>query len=213
MTTIDTLAQAVWDYHKLNQEPRPADMIFVLGSNDLRVADRAAELFLAGLAPRLVISGNVGVLSKDLFKRTEAEELADRAIGKGVPAAAILLETAATNTGENVVFTRRLLQRLGISVDTAICVQKPFMERRTWATVRQQWPELQISVTSPDIPYSGYPDATITKEALINTMVGDLQRIIDYPKRGFQIPQEVPDTVVAAMRGLIALGFDQHLAK
>ena len=211
--TIDTLAQIVWDYHKLNQEPQPADMIFVLGSNDLRVADRAAGLFLAGLAPRLVISGNVGVLSKDVFKRTEAEELAERAIGKGVPATAIILETAATNTGENVVFTRRLLERLGIAADSAICVQKPFMERRTWATIRQQWPELAITVTSPGIPFLDYPDATITKEALINTMVGDLQRIIDYPKRGFQIPQEVPPAVIAAMHELIALGFDKHLAK
>ncbi len=210
--TIDVLAQTIWDYHKLKQVPQPADMIFVLGSNDLRVADRAAELFLAGLAPRLVISGNVGALSKGLFQRTEAEELAGRAIGKGVPAEAILLETEATNTGENARFTRQLLQRLGLAVSSAVCVQKPFMERRTWATLRQQWPELQITVTSPDIPYLDYPDATITKEALINTMVGDLQRIIDYPKRGFQIPQEVPEAVVAAMRGLIALGFDRHLA-
>ena len=42
-------------------------------------------------------------------------------------------------------------------------------------------------------------------------MVGDLQRILIYPAKGFQIPQVVPPEVIAAYEA--AAGYDRHLAK
>jgi len=208
---VASMIEMVWNYHVMGVEPRPADMIFVLCSTDLRVADRAAELYDQGIAPRIAVSGNVGQLTRGLFAATEAEAFADRLIALGVPASVIILEKEATNTGENARFTRRLLEQMGITVQTAVCVQKPFMERRTFATIARQWPELTFTVTSPALGFDAWCAGASSHEAVINAMVGDLQRIIEYPKLGFQIAQDVPQTVVEAMQVLITLGYDKHL--
>ena len=39
----------------------------------------------------------------------------------------------------------------------------------------------------------------------------DLQRIRDYPKSGFQIPQEIPEDVEQAVGELIDLGYNRHV--
>ena len=104
---IDQLAQAIWNYHHLHHPLQPSDLILALGSNDTRVADYAADLYLQGFAPLLMFSGNVGALTKDHFTKPEAEVFADIARQKGVPDEAILLEPESTNTGENIDFSRR----------------------------------------------------------------------------------------------------------
>ena len=53
-------AQKLWDYHQMNHALRRADCIFVLGSYDLRVAERGAELYLQPWAPLLIFSGGLG---------------------------------------------------------------------------------------------------------------------------------------------------------
>lgn len=212
------LARVLWDYHRLGQTPVPADLIFVLGSNDLRVADRASELFHAGIAPLVAVSGGSGVLTAGLFPGSEASAFAARMRAGGVPAEALILEHVATNTGENVILTRRLLAEAGIAVCSAVCVQKPFMERRTRATVAVNWPGLACVVTSPCIGLDAYCDGVVrqaggvlTPGDLISTMVGDLQRLIEYPRRGFCAAEAVPPRVLAAMTTLIARGYDCHL--
>jgi hypothetical protein len=54
-------------------------------------------------------------------------------------------------------------------------------------------------------------NGAISKEDIINVMVGDTQRIREYPKKGFQIEQDIPDGVWAAYQRLVELGFDKHL--
>src|SRR5215467_7495530 len=100
--SVDELAQKLWDYHHLNHDLEKSDLILALGSNDLRVADRAAELYLQGWAPLLVLSGNAGVLTRERFRKPEAEMFAEIALKRGVPESAILIETESTNTGENI---------------------------------------------------------------------------------------------------------------
>jgi hypothetical protein len=85
------------------------------------------------------------------------------------------------------------------------------MERRTFATIRQQWPEADLQVTSPPLDFAAYCDATIPAQQVIEFMVGDLQRILEYPRLGFMIPQEVPAPVLRAYEILIAAGYTRHL--
>ncbi len=54
----------------MHQELRKADIIFVLGSNDLRVADRAVEIYKEGWAPIIVCSGKNG--KRSVFREPEA---------------------------------------------------------------------------------------------------------------------------------------------
>lgn len=130
---------------------------------------------------------------------------------RGVPATALLLEPRSTNTGENVRFTRELLAARGLAVQSVIAVQKPYMERRTFATIRQQWSEVALRVSSPPLDFEAYCDSNIPIRDIIEFMVGDLQRIMEYPQLGFMIPQEVPERVVAAYETLVIAGFTRHL--
>jgi uncharacterized SAM-binding protein YcdF (DUF218 family) len=208
---IDELARKIWDYHHLNHTLEKSDVILVLGSNDLRVAEYAAELYLQGWAPLIVFSGNAGALTRERFNKPEAELFAEVALRRGAPKSAMLIEAESTNTGENVVFSRNLLKSKGIDPDSLILVQKPYMERRAYATFMNFWPGKKVLAASPPIPFSEYPTGDLPRDLVINIMIGDLQRIRIYPQRGFQIPQEIPDDVWQAFEKLVELGYDKHL--
>ncbi len=208
---IDKLARKIWDYHHLNHTLEKSDVILALGSNDLRVAEYAADLYLQGWAPLIVFSGNAGRLTRERFSKPEAEMFAEVALKKGAPESAILIEAESTNSGENVVFSRRLLESKGINPDSLILVQKPYMERRAYATFMNFWPGKKVIAASPQIPFSEYPTEELPRDLVINIMVGDLQRIRTYPARGFQIEQEIPDDVWQAYEKLLKMGYDKHL--
>jgi hypothetical protein len=57
MNEVDNLAKIIWDYMVLNQKLEKADAILALGSFDLRVADKSAELYKENYAPYIICSG------------------------------------------------------------------------------------------------------------------------------------------------------------
>ena len=210
---ISSLAKTLWDYHHVNHILKKSDCILALGSHDLRVAERAAELYLQGYAPSVIMSGGLGNFTKELWTEKEADQFAAVAIEKGVPEKNILIENNSSNTGENILFTQKLLAEKKLNPQNFIVVQKPYMERRSYATFKKHWPDKDLIVTSPQISFEQYPTNEIPIEKVINIMVGDLQRIKFYPERGFQIYQQIPADVWSAYEKLIGLGFDKHLMK
>jgi len=210
---VTSLAKQLWDYHHMHHPLAKADCILALGSHDLRVAERAAELYLEGWAPLVIMSGGLGNFTQEMWTEKEADKFATIAIQKGVPADIILIENQSTNTGENIKFTQQLLKAKGLELQRFIVVQKPYMERRSYATFKKHWPDKDLIVTSPQIPFEKYANEEIPMEKVINIMAGDLQRIKLYPAKGFQIHQEIPAPVWRAYERLVALGFDQHLMK
>ena len=215
MTSNETLqlAKKLWDYHHMHHVLEKTDCILALGSHDLRVAERAAQLYLEGWAPILILSGGLGNFTKGMWTETEADRFAAIAISMGVPETSILVENGSTNTGENILFTQQLLAQEKLDPRSFIVVQKPYMERRSYATFKQHWPDKKLVVTSPQISFEDYPTEEIPLERVINIMAGDLQRIKFYPGKGFQIYQEIPGDVWQAFEQLVALGFDKHLMK
>ena len=217
--TTDTrfLAEQIWHYHQMNHRLEKADAILVLCSHDKRVAERGAELFLEGWAPLLIFSGGLGAITSGMWTESEADQFAAVAINLGVPRDKILIENKSTNTGENVLFTRRLLAEQELDPEKFILVQKPYMERRAYATFRKFWPEKKVLVTSPQVSFAeylrAYKNEKLTSDDVISIMVGDLQRIREYPARGFQIPQEIPGDVWDAYNELVRAGYDRHLMK
>jgi uncharacterized SAM-binding protein YcdF (DUF218 family) len=213
--------EVIWDYHHVGHTvPARASAIVALGSNDVRVAHRAAELFLEGRAPVLLFSGGVGALTEGQYGGlSEAAYFKELAVARGVPADAVLVEGASTNTGENIRFSRALLEARGVAADSLILVQKPFMERRTLATFLAQWgapPVPAFFVTSPQLPLREYAQEGAHKldlASVIEVMCGDLQRVAVYPKRGFQAFQEIPVAVWAALKLLVREGYGRHMLR
>jgi uncharacterized SAM-binding protein YcdF (DUF218 family) len=187
---LDKNAKIIWDFLQMKMPLQKVDAIFVLCSHDTRVAERALDLYNEGYAPWVIVSGGAGKLTKNVFSKPEAEVFKDILVKGGIPEANIIVEPKSTNTGENVRFTFNLLNSMDMMFSSFILVQKPYMERRTYATFKKQWPNLEthIFVTSPNLSYEEYVNnGAFDKELVINVMVGDLQRIKEYPKKGFQI--------------------------
>ena len=210
-----TLAEKIWQYHRMNHQLEKADAILVLCSHDKKVAETGAELYLEEWAPLLIFAGGLGSVTRGMWTEPEADQFAEIAIGMGVPRERILIENTSTNTGENILFTRQLLAEKGIDPQHFILVQKPYMERRSFATFRKMWPEKDVLVTSPQVSFDQYLDRytneELSKDDVISIMVGDLQRIKLYAEKGFQIHQEVPHDVWSAYEELVKAGYNQRL--
>lgn len=208
---IDKLAKKIWNYQELNQELKASDCLLVLGCPDTRLAERATQLYLEDWAPMILFSGRHGTFSSGGFDKPEAEIFADIAIEKGIPESKILVENKSTNTGENIEFSRKLLKEKDYDIDNLTVVTTPFSERRAYAAFEKQWPQVEVVVTSPQINFSNYPHQQLPKKEMINIMVGDLQRIKVYPKRDFQLPQEIPTDVWKAYKKLVEQGYTKYL--
>jgi uncharacterized SAM-binding protein YcdF (DUF218 family) len=207
----------LWKYHQLGHALAKSDAILVLCSHDTAVAERGAELFLGGWAPLLIFSGGLGSITRQMWSEPEADRFAAVAESMGVPRDSILTENRSTNTGENITFTREMLAGRGLDPQSFIVVQKPYMERRSFATFRKLWPEKRLVVTSPRVTLDEYLDR-YSNEALstadvVSIMVGDLQRVKLYGENGFQIPQEIPGDVWDAFEALVAAGYDSRLVR
>lgn len=198
------------------QEPSPADVIIGLGSHDLTVADEVALLYERKIAPLIVFSGNVGRMTAGVLGKSEAQVMKERALQLGVPETVIMIEDESTNTGENIVYSQRLLDKAGIVVRSVVLVHKPYMLRRDYATFMKQWKRAdQIVVTcwassATMIDYLAN-DSKVTPFETIGIMVGDLQRVKEYPRYGYQIDQDIPPRVLQAYNRLVERGYTQHL--
>lgn len=196
--------ETLWDYMQLKQELTPADCLFVMCSNDLRVAEYAAKLYQQKLAPLIVFSGGEGRFTDGLFDKSEAETFAEIAKLAGVPNETILIETQSSNSGENVRFTEQLLIEKGVNCESLILVQKPFMERRAIATFEKQWqsPYSRLQVTSTAHPFFEYINEEMPLMMVLEALMEDFSRVKTYPGKGFQTKQEIPAHVESSYQAL-----------
>lgn len=211
-TSVDQLAKIIWDYMLMHHKLEKVDLIICFGSHDLRSAEWAAKLYLDGYSPKILFSGKQE--GETGGQQSEAELYKARAIEFGVPASDILIEGQSTNTGENIRFANEYLKKNNINFEKVIVVHKPYMERRTYATLKAQWPQPQpeFIISSIPISYEDYvSDPKYSKDYTLNIMVGDLQRISEYPRYGYQIKQEMPVDVWGAFSQLVKLGYDRRL--
>lgn len=203
--------ETLWNYHDMHHTIRASDIGIGLGSHDLGVATFTAELYHQGVIPRIVFTGANAPTTIERLPRGEAVHYREHAINLGVPAEAILVEPHATNTGQNIEFTRKLLADHGIDVHSAILISRPYQQRRVYATAKKLWPELDIICASRPLPLDDYIASIGDVNRVINMLVGDTQRISEYPKRGFAIPQDMPPDVQAAYHRLVQAGFTDRL--
>ena len=116
-----------------------ADVCIIFGGQRADdMANHAANLYHRGFFPRIAVTG--GVTTND--GRLEAHRMRDVLIQRGVPKSAILVEDKATNTGENVINTRALLERtLGKgAIKSAIAIGQIHASRRFLMTLERHWP-------------------------------------------------------------------------
>ncbi|KAB1977847.1 YdcF family protein [Streptomyces triticiradicis] len=204
-------AQTLWDFQQMGHEPRPCSVAVGLGSHDLGVADTTAHLYRRGMFPLVVFTGATSRTTHDRMPRGEAEHYRERAVELGVPERAILVEPKARNTGENIRFSRTLLEERHVPVSSVLLVSKPYEERRSYATARKLWPDVEWVCASASMTLPEYVDSIGDARLVLDMMVGAQQRLMIYPRQGFMIEQEIPDDIRAAFERLRDNGFTSRL--
>ncbi|MFE0736084.1 YdcF family protein [Streptomyces sp. NPDC058855] len=195
----------------MGHTPRRCSVAVGLGSHDLGVAEVAAGLYLRGLVPLVVFTGANSPTTRERMPRGEAAHYRERALEMGVPPGAVLVETEARNTGENIRFSRELLAARGVPVASVLLVSKPYEERRAYATARKLWPEVEVVCASAGMSLDAYVAGIGDPRLVLDMLVGAVQRLMVYPARGFMIEQDVPAPVVAAYTRLRDAGFTGRL--
>ena len=108
-----------------------AGAIVVLGGDPVGRPARAAELFKAGEAPQIIVSGD-----------GDWNEVKTNLLAKGVPEKAIVIEGESRTTKENAEFSVAILRQAGLT--NAIIVTSWYHSRRAVNCFRQAAPEIQF---------------------------------------------------------------------
>ncbi|MEW9508483.1 YdcF family protein [Streptomyces bacillaris] len=203
--------RVLWDYHQMGHVLRPCSVAIGLGSHDLGVADTAVALYRKGVVPLLLFTGASSPTTQERMPRGEAVHYRERALELGVPSSAVLVEPHARNTGENIRFSKAVLEEVQVEVSSVLLISKPYEERRAYATARKLWPEVEIVSASSPMSLSEYVDSIGDARLVIDMLVGALQRLLIYPDEGFMIKEQVPDGVLEAYDRLCGAGFTSRL--
>jgi uncharacterized SAM-binding protein YcdF (DUF218 family) len=204
--TIEKSAE-LWKYLSSFDQKVKSDAIVICCSYDLRVCDHACHLIKSGFSDRLVISGNTGNWTKHIWASPEANIFRERALFNGINDSCIILEPEATNFGENITFSKKLLA----DADTVTFVSKPNALLRIKLTAEAQWPDISSYVTCPPLIFPQQVSNVVGILGVINEMVGDIERVQKYPALGYQVLHELPEYIIQAWHYLLEQGFTQHL--
>ena len=134
------VAAAIWSYAS-RSDAQPSDAIVVLGASAPQGVpspvfaariDHAITLQQPGVAPRIVFPGGAGAGESI----SEAQAAQTYALARGVPAAAMLLETQSQTTQQNLSGAAPLLQQAGAK--RVLLVSDPLHMRRAVVLARRQ---------------------------------------------------------------------------
>lgn len=200
-------AEKLWNYLASFECKDQCDAIVVCCSYDLRVCDYACELIQSGISGRLVFSGKTGHWTRMLWNVPEARAFWERARNLGIDENIVILEEHATNIGENIAKSKALIP----DAKAVTFVTKPNTLLRVKLAAPMQWPEVRAYTSCPDINFPADISNIVGLFGLINEMVGDIERILEYPKLGYQVEHAFPSEVIESWEYLKRRGFTQHL--
>lgn len=205
--------ETLWRYNQMNHDVRPVDVGIGLGSHDPDVATHTAKLYKEGIFPLIVFTGANASTTIEQFPRGEAIHYREQALTLGVPDHVILVEPAATNTGENIEFTRALLHEHGLlhPIRSIMLISRPYQQRRSYAVARKRWPGVEVVCSSLPLPLDEYIENIGDADRVVDMLVGDTQRIWVYAGKGWAIEQGVPAEVSEAYNRLVEAGFTSRL--
>jgi len=178
------------------------DAVVGFGHFDLRIADRCAEIFRRGGVARVIFTGGIGAGTGDLGQPEADAFLAHVARHHPeIPRERIVVENTSTNTGENIHHTLALLaeKHPEARLTRVALVANPSRQRR----VAQTWRQLVPKSAARSAPPRTTLDEELSlfaarRQDLFAQMVGEVDRLIAYPARGWIAPGEVPDAVRSA---------------
>lgn len=193
-------------FRPLERDIQSAQVVLILGSNDLAPPRHAALLFRQ-IVPhnpdiKLVASGNGGHLTVpgSAFSVPEAEKYKEELLATGVPGKNILIEATSTNTGKNLTMSEKLLNEMGLQPRRIIVVQTPALQLRANLAFERQWQgEWDYYISSPPKP-SAIDKMSLPKaDFYLASVLRELLTLIKYsydPEGRFQTKRAIPQELI-----------------
>lgn len=185
----EAFLKQIEDFMFIEDKPEKADVIFVPGNGYPQMAEKAAELYRNGFAPKILPSGRysitagrfTGVLDKKECYcgtyKTEWDFLKDVLMQNGVPEEAILKEDQATYTYENAIYSRQVTDHAELEIERAILCCKSYHARRCLMYYQLLYPETEFYVVP--VNADGITRENWRKnEEGIDAVTGELSRIV-----------------------------------
>ncbi len=172
----------IWDYMNLNMVLEKCDLIIGCGCMNMDIPVRCAELFKQGYGKKILFTGGLGKVSKNILNKAEAEIFRDIAIAEGIDSRDIFIENKSTNTGDNFRFALDIIKNNNIDFDKILIVHSMLSERRTLNAAKAIINNKKLFITSPNKTFDSFIKYLKDNEDKIydsiSCTVGDIQRII-----------------------------------
>lgn len=206
----------IWDYLSQQDTLQQVDCIIVCGGHDQSVVNRAVELYKMKIAEKIIVSGGVvrkvyGINNKDKEGVKEAVILTELLVKAGIPEEVVLTETKAINTTDNYILSNAIAEKKGYIFNSYIMVHKPYALQRTRLTLAKISDIKKVVLVSEEIDFNTYLSSEIPLEKIINMLVGEIHRIIEYPYIGWSVDTCIPTNVIRAFNYLVAKGYTKRI--
>ncbi|HEX3010308.1 MAG TPA: YdcF family protein [Bacteroidales bacterium] len=204
-------AKKIFEYLYLREEPQKADAVIGFGHFDLKIPRRCAELYLAGLVPKILFTGGVGAGSAD-FQYPEAIEFKNLVLKEypQIPEADIIIESKSTNTGENLRFMQQVLLDLnpeftfGKGIKKVLKVSNAYRQRRAYLTCKKEFPGTEFVNTPACTSFEQEMELYQTKnQDLLRHLSGEMERMLIYPALNYIVADKIPEEILQAYKLLM----------
>lgn len=174
--------QKITDYMFLDSEPHMADLAIIFGTRHKEPIDVFLNLYKKKIVTKVLIAGGTNRMTGS----NEAEGIAKTLKQRGVNSGDILLENKSTNSLENVVFSKEVIDdKIGLkNITDIIYITKHYHAKRALLTLKKYFPQ---HINFHPMIYSLYNfDKTNWHESEMGKkkILGEYEKIKKYQEKG-----------------------------
>lgn len=172
----------ITDYIFLESKLRKADLAIVFGTRYSEPMDKVFELYNNKLVSRILVSGG----KNKITGKKEACMMRDRLIKLGIEKENILTEEESTNSLENVLFSKIIIEnKIGFkNIKKIIAVTKHYHSRRALMTIRKHFPKNIELIPAPYNIYGFTKNNWFRDEKGREKVMSEWTKIQKYLKKG-----------------------------
>jgi len=171
----------ITDYIFLESKPRKADLAIVFGTRYSDPIEKVFELYRNKLVSKILVSGGKNKVTGE----KEASMMRDRLIKLGVEKENILIEEESTNSLENVLFSKIIIEnKIGFkNIKKIIAVVKHYHSRRALMTLKKHFPKNIELIPAPYDIYGFTKNNWFEKEKGREKVMSEWNKIKKYLKK------------------------------
>ncbi|MFH1598038.1 MAG: YdcF family protein [Patescibacteria group bacterium] len=172
----------ITQYIFLESKPCKADLVFIFGTRHKEALNKFLELYSQGLVQKVIVSGGINKVTG----QNEAEAMASFLIDKGVPKEDIMVENQSSNSLENVLLSRKIIEKKTSysNLKKILVIVKHYHSRRALMTLKKHFPKTVkfIPVTYEVYGFSreNWSTTKLGKEKVMS----EYQKVKEYLKQG-----------------------------